>query len=142
MSKFARSVPKNKLVPPTIKKVTLKGNGKFITPSSFKKDSAKLSEDSANEFKKDIVYPILEKRYGSETALLLLDAMKIEGSKIVIHDHTIIEGIDYSEVWQAIEFGMRDKGILANPILREEYPKYKETFEKKVKKMLPPAEKS
>jgi len=118
---------------PPIKKITLLGNGKNINPKNFKADAIRVADKLAVDFVKDIVLPELRKRYKKPLVKKLYSQLSIKDGKLIINNDGSVSNL---ENWHAIEYGIKDKGILANPIIRNTYPKYIGEYKKRFSIML------
>lgn len=114
----------------------LSGNAKKITSKRFVKDINALGNGLASSFVENIILPELQKRYSSEDVAHLIRCVQIQGSKLTIVRGENISDTDYGTLWKIVEYGMMDKGILPNPILRKEFPKTKKDMKENLVRLL------
>jgi hypothetical protein len=114
----------------------LKGNAKKITAKRFVKDINSLGNGLASSFVEEVILPELQKRYSSEDVAHLIRCVHIDGSKLSVVRGENINDTDYGTLWKIIEYGMMDKGVLPNPILRKEFPKTKKDMKENLVKLL------
>jgi hypothetical protein len=120
------------MIPTKFIKVNPTANIKNITAKNIQASIDKIANDLATEFLENEIIPVLNKRYGKEDTEQLLQCVEIKNGTLKITDNNT----PFEKVWHVIEYGMKDKGIKANPIIRFKWEEYKEKLIQNIDKLI------
>lgn len=115
-----------------VKKISTPKEWSKINAKNLQKSIDKIAQELAIKFRDEEITPILISRYGKDYADSLLECLKIKKGVLSIEK----VNPTFFAVWQAIEWGIKDKGIKANPIIRLKYPDYKKILVKKIDSLI------